>query len=118
MEAIIPCMKYLVYFVIAVFVILLGISIYFVKTEKMSVKEWSHRSLGLPQGSVRAIIALIILFLIAVAAITGEKFPDLPDWLVGILGTVIGFYFGTAVMRPKEDEDKTGQPKAPTPPQS
>ena len=103
MEELIPYMKYLVYFVIAVMVVLWGISIYFVKTEKMSAQEWSKRSLGLPQGTVRALIALIILFLMVIAAISGEKFPDLPDWLVGILGAIIGFYFGAA-LTPKAAE--------------
>ncbi|MFC2033547.1 hypothetical protein ACFLUB_03405 [Chloroflexota bacterium] len=103
MEQILPYMKYLVFFVIGVIVLLWAISVYFVKTEKMSVKEWSKRSMGLPQGTVRALIAFIILFLLAVAAITGEDFPELPDWLIGILGAVIGFYFGAA-LAPKTPE--------------
>ena len=116
MEAIIPYIKYLVFFVIAVIVVLWGITIYFVKTEGMSAKEWGKRSLGLPQGTVRALIAFIILFLMVVAVITGEKFPDLPDWLIGILGAVIGFYFGAAMtQKPKEDEVKAEKPAPPQP---
>ena len=83
-----------------VFVVLWGISIYFVKAGKMTGHDWSKRSLGLPQGSVRALLALIILFLLIFSFVAKAQISDLPDWLVGILGTVIGFYFGAA-MEPK-----------------
>jgi hypothetical protein len=96
-------------FVFFVYLCLWGISIYLIKTEKMSVKKWSLRSFGLPQGSVRATIALLLLFLLLKIALSGNdlQVPDLPDWLVGILGTVIGFYFGAALI--KKPEDKSDQ---------
>jgi hypothetical protein len=50
-------------------------------------KDWWEHPLGLPTGSVRALIALLFIALIA---ITGGK----EEWLVGIVGTIIGFYFG------------------------
>jgi uncharacterized BrkB/YihY/UPF0761 family membrane protein len=74
----------------------------------MTGDEWSKRSLGLPQGSVRALFALIILFLLIFSMISKTQLPDLPDWLVGILGTIIGFYFGAAMV-PKTP----GQPSKP-----
>jgi len=97
---------WIIVFVIFIYLCLWGISIYLIKTEKMSVKKWSHRSLGLPQGSVRATIALLLLFLLLKIALSGSdlQVPELPDWLVGILGTVIGFYFGTALIKKPEDE--------------
>jgi uncharacterized BrkB/YihY/UPF0761 family membrane protein len=103
---------YLIAFVGGIIVILWGISLYLMKAQgleaKAWVKEWSTRSLGLPQGSVRALIAFLLVFILIYLIITGV--PDdleLPDWLIGILGTVIGFYFGTALIpkqQPKEDE--------------
>lgn len=98
-------MVYMLIFVIAVFIALWGISIYMVKTGRLTANEWSMKSLGLPQGSVRALLALLILFTLISSILTGTEIPDLPDWLVGILGTVIGFYFGAAMVS-----------KAPSPP--
>jgi len=98
-------MEYLILFVVVIFAVLWGISIYFVKTGRLSAHDWSMRSLGLPQGSVRALLALLILFLLISSTLTNTQLPDLPDWLVGILGTIIGFYFGAAMV-----------PKAPSQP--
>lgn len=126
LEQIIPYMRFLIIFVIAVLVVLWGVSIYLIKTAKMSVPEWSKRALGLPQGSVRAIIAFIILFVMVVAVMIGEnEFPDLPDWLVGLLGAVVGFYFGAATVgkpaekpaQPSEEEGKPKKPEKPTQPE-
>ena len=106
-------MLYILIFVAAVFVILWGISIYFVVTKKMSAADWHMKSLGLPQGSVRATFALLILFLLIFAILTDAKIPTIPEWLIGILGTIIGFYFGAAMVPkppsqpPKLDEGKT-----------
>ena len=110
----------LIVLVIAVFVILLGVSIYFIKTGRMTAKEWSLKSLGLPQGSVRALIAFLLLFTLIYVVLKNMTVPDLPDWLVGIMGTVIGFYFGAAtVHKPPEklEEGKTTEkPKEGTTP--
>ena len=40
---------------------------------------------------------LYFYFLLVYSIITEITLPDLPDWIVGILGTVIGFYFGAAM---------------------
>jgi len=56
-----------------------------------------HMALGLPDGSVRAGIAIIIvlgtLLSIMASGVTdlGLKFPEA---LTGVLGTILGFYFG------------------------
>ncbi|MBI4596734.1 MAG: hypothetical protein HY730_10245 [Candidatus Tectomicrobia bacterium] len=53
---------------------------------------------GLPEGTIRGVIALIIitfslsLIVLHFFGITEQKFPEV---MAGILGTVIGFYFGT-----------------------
>jgi len=106
-------MTYLILFVIAVFAVLWGISIYFVKTGKLSARDWSMKSLGLPQGSVRALLAFLLLFALIYSILTGVEIPKLPEWLVGILGTVIGFYFGAAIApsAAKTDETKPAKPQ-------
>ena len=48
-------------------------------------------SLGLPAGSVRAILALSIT---GVALTTIILNGEIPQNLVGILGSILGFYFG------------------------
>ena len=47
--------------------------------------------LGLPQGSVRALIALaLVITLCVVAGVTGST----PKEILGMVGIVIGYYFG------------------------
>lgn len=48
-------------------------------------------SLGLPAGSVRAILALSITGVSLVSVIING---EIPQSLVAILGSVLGFYFG------------------------
>jgi len=48
--------------------------------------------LGLPKGSVRAILAISV--------ISGTMFiylwsGEVPDWLISAFGTAFGFYFGS-----------------------
>ena len=56
--------------------------------------------LGLPRGTVRAVLALIIVFgsvvFLAVSMIEtpGGTVYRFPDALTGILGAILGFYFG------------------------
>lgn len=90
-------MVYLIIFLMVVFIVLWGISIWLIKTGRMDARDWAIKSLGLPRGSVRATLAFILLFLLVYSIITEITLPDLPDWIVGILGTVIGFYFGAAM---------------------
>ena len=56
-------MEYMFIFVITVFIALWGISIYMVKTGRLTANEWSMRSLGLPQGSVGALNPVYFDFL-------------------------------------------------------
>ena len=53
--------------------------------------ENSKEPLWLPKGSVRAIIALAVVGAgIGMFAIKG----NIPEALVGIIGMIVGFYFG------------------------
>lgn len=89
---------WLIVFVAAVFIVLWSLSIYLIRKDKLSAHDWSLRSLGLPQGSVRAMIAFMLIAMLIYIGINNIILVDLPDWLVGIMGTVIGFYFGTALV--------------------
>lgn len=51
----------------------------------------SNLPLGLPRGSVRAVISLAV---IGVALAKWYLDGDIPSELLAIVGTVIGFYFG------------------------
>jgi len=68
--------------------------------------------LGLPEGSLRAMLAFMLVsylgfyVLVSILSITELK-P--PDFLLGIVATVIGFYFGS-----RQSEDKSGGAAAPT----
>lgn len=58
---------------------------------------YSDWPLGLPRGTVRAVLAMVIVFgsvgmlAISTAIPQSAKFPDA---LIGILGAILGFYFG------------------------
>ncbi len=106
-------MVYLIVLIVVILAVLWGTSIYFVKTGKLSAHDWSMKSLGLPQGSVRALLAFLLLFSLVFSILTGTTIPDLPDWMVGILGTVIGFYFGAA-MAPKAPTQPSKPEESPT----
>jgi amino acid transporter len=93
-------------FVFVVFIILLGVSIYFIRKGDLTADTWHMRSLGLPRGSVRAIVAFIILFFLVYTILAGKTVPEQPEWIVGILGTVIGFYFGAAMAPTEKKEEK------------
>ena len=73
-------------------IILMGIAVALVKNGKMTVESWQESSLGIPKGSVRALLALLFCFVAIGAWITTNQ---MPEWLIGILGAIIGFYFGS-----------------------
>ncbi len=58
---------------------------------------YSDWPLGLPRGTIRALLALVIVFgsvaLLAVSMAVPQTYK-FPDALVGILGAILGFYFG------------------------
>jgi uncharacterized membrane protein len=58
---------------------------------------YSDWPLGLPRGTVRALLALVVVFgsvaLLAISMAVPQTYK-FPDALVGILGAILGFYFG------------------------
>ena len=48
--------------------------------------------IGLPKGSVRAIIVLVLIFLAAAMMIKGMK---VDEWFIALLSASVMFYFGT-----------------------
>src|SRR5690606_13568457 len=59
---------------------------------------FAERPAGVPSGSVRSVLALFIVFvtisLFALSMLPAPLRVNFPDVLSGILGTVLGFYFG------------------------
>ena len=56
--------------------------------EKKKVNE----PLGMPEGSVRAILALLLTLGILIFVLAYNQFPS---ELISVLGVVVGFYFGS-----------------------
>jgi len=66
-------------------------------TRSTLLNGYSDWPLGLPRGTVRAVLALVIVFgsvaLLAISMSVPEIYK-FPDAMVGILGAILGFYFG------------------------
>ena len=77
-------------------VILMGITVWFALTDRLDKESWHEQALGLPKGSVRALIVILFCFVTIGVWITTQ---EMPAWLIGILGAIIGLYFGTKAMK-------------------
>jgi hypothetical protein len=77
--------------------------------EEDQLNLFSNAPAGLPVGSVRSILTLMIiifaLYLFAIQAFRGDGEIKFPDALAAILSAIIGFYFGSRSAS-KKDEDK------------
>ena len=102
-------MYLIVGFIMAILIILWGIYFYLVKTKKLKAEDWKHHALGLPQGSVRAILALAFVSTLICSAVEGVEIVELPDWAVGIVGAIVGFYFGTRAAQPSQQQSPEQQ---------
>ena len=67
------------------------------KDREIESLDWRNQPLGLPKGSVRAIIALVAIATACYLALT--ETADIPDWLNTILSVIVGFYFGQKVAK-------------------
>ena len=59
--------------------------------------KWSDNAFGLPKNSIRASIVLIFVAMVVFIGLNftdGRSYQDLPEWLLGLVGAVVGFYFG------------------------
>ncbi|RLI74772.1 hypothetical protein DRO97_05120 [Archaeoglobales archaeon] len=60
------------------------------------VRAEKNEPLGLPRGSIRAILALVTIGgTIVLYGLTG----NVPDWLISAFGTAFGFYFGSRAVK-------------------
>ena len=87
---------YIVIGLCVIVILLLIVSVIQMKRSKLKPGEWLEHPLGIPTGSVRALIAIMIVFITLWVAISDKVSiaEDMPKWLLAIVGAVIGFYFG------------------------
>jgi hypothetical protein len=80
------------------FVLMLGVFIYVIARGILRSRATFRNLLGLPVGSFRAIIAFTLVGYLGFYILTGilsiSAFAP-PDFLLGIVATVVGFYFGS-----------------------
>jgi hypothetical protein len=86
---------------------------------KITIRSKMKEPLGMPKGTVRAIITILVVFsyLIFVgfslfATVYMKATFEIPTYLTGILGVVIGYYFGS---RGKEDKVEAANSGTTTP---
>ena len=77
------------------------------RSSRLKPRDWIEHPLGIPTGSVRALLALIIVLVTVWVAISGKVkiAEDLPKWLLAIVGAVIGFYFGNRGLGVEKKKD-------------
>jgi hypothetical protein len=75
-------------------------------TDKDSLELYAQLPFGVPAGTIRSTIALIIVFAsLAYIALEMAEIGKFPDIMAGILGTILGFYFGTRAEAERVDAD-------------
>lgn len=93
--------------IFVVLIVLWVIAFHFVRTGKLKVKDWFQNSLGLPRGSVRAIIAIAFISTLICSALMGKTIPEIPEWVIALTGSIVGFYFGAAINRRDPQKEET-----------
>jgi hypothetical protein len=63
----------------------------------------SDRPLGLPVGSVRAIIMFIFILPISFLLVVG-RLSEIPDWYYLLVGMIVAFYFESRRNGEKHDK--------------
>ena len=97
----------------SLWLVLVGVGAPLLSRWRASAREGELRGLNLPRGSIRAMLALLVVgtfmnFLVfGGSAFDGETFDKILAALVGLTGSVIGFYFGgrSAAPAPQEAPD-------------
>jgi len=87
------------FLVTVLFAILLGPFIYAITRAILFSKATFSSPLGMPEGSLRAMLAFMLVAFLgfyvyaSILSVSDDFKP--PDFLVGVVATVIGFYFGS-----------------------
>ena len=63
--------------------------------EGTPIKDLERLPLGLPPGSIRAVLAILVIATALLLFVLGGAGFNMPESLIGIVGMVLGFYFGT-----------------------
>lgn len=56
--------------------------------------KWSETAFGLPKGTIRATLAIFLVYMVFSFQSGKINVDTVPLWLISIVGTIIGFYFG------------------------
>lgn len=95
------------FFVTLLFLILLAPFVYAITRAILFSKATFSSPLGLPDGSLRAMLAFMLVAFLGIYVYASVLRPppglEPPQFLLGIVATVVGFYFGS---RSSEDRDK------------
>jgi hypothetical protein len=86
------------FLVTAIFVVVLGFFAYAIYRSVRFSKSTFNSPLGLPEGSLRAMLAFLLVVFVGLYVYASVlSFSDFqpPQFLLGIVATVIGFYFGS-----------------------
>lgn len=67
------------------------------------------KAFGLPSGSIRAILMLIITVPVIYMLVRGQ-IAQIPEWYYLLVGMVVAFYFGTS-KKPKEEIEEVVEKK-------
>jgi hypothetical protein len=88
-------------------IVLLLVSVLQMRKNKLEPSVWLEHPLGVPTGSVRVLLAILLVFVTVLAANAREgcAIRDIPQWLLTIVGAVIGFYFGNRGLKLANRED-------------
>ena len=64
-----------------------------------------RETMGLPRGAVRTFLALMFTSVATLTLLAGESFVAAPDkkWVLGELGVIITFYFGSKAFETRAD---------------
>lgn len=94
------------FLVTSIFVVVLGLFAYAIYRSVRFSKSTFNSPLGLPEGSLRAMLAFLLVvfvgFYVYASVLSFSDFQP-PQFLLGIVATVVGFYFGS-----RSAEDKGG----------
>jgi len=87
---------YIIVGLCVIVIMLLIVSIVQMKRSRLKPSDWLEHPLGIPTGSVRALIAMLVVFITLWVAISNKVSvaENITKWLLAIVGAVIGFYFG------------------------